>query len=63
MPDDLRVCVDFTAVNGCIVKIVSTYPDPYEQMRRAAGYKYYFSGDGLKQFWSIELGNTHQYAR
>ena len=54
-PDDLRVCVDFTAVNQSIQKIVPTYPDPFEQMRRAAGFKYYFSGDGLKQFWSIVL--------
>ena len=57
-PDDIRVCVDFTGVNQMIQKIVPTYPDPYEQMRRAAGFKYYFSGDGLKQFWSIVLHET-----
>jgi transposase InsO family protein len=55
VPDDLRVCVDFTAVNANIEKMVPTYPDPYAQMRRAAGFKWYFSADGLKQFWSIML--------
>ena len=47
--------MDFTQVNEKIEKMVPTYPDPYEQMRRAAGYKWYFTGDGLKQFWSIPL--------
>ena len=55
VPDDLRVCVDFTQVNEKIKKMVPTYPDPFEQMRRAAGYEWYFTGDGLKQFWSIPL--------
>ena len=54
-PDGLRICVDFTAVNAWVEKMVPTYPDPHAQLKRAAGYDWYFSGDGLKQFWSIVL--------
>ena len=32
-PDDIRVCVDFTAVNEYIIKLPPQYTDPMEEMR------------------------------
>ena len=55
VPDGIRVCVDFTAVNEFIVKQPPQYTDPYEEMRKACGHTYYFEADGQKQFNSILL--------
>ncbi len=55
IPDDIRVCIDYIAVNGCIDKTVDFYPDPQQLLRQAAGYVYYFAGDAQKQFWTIPL--------
>ena len=55
VPDDIRVCVDFTAVNEYIIKQPPQYTDPFDEMRRASGHKYYFVADGQKQFNSIPL--------
>ena len=41
--------------NEGIVKSVPTYPDAWDQMYKVAQYKYKFSADGLKQYWSIPL--------
>ncbi|MCP4456460.1 MAG: hypothetical protein GY816_00290, partial [Cytophagales bacterium] len=57
-PDDIRVCVDFTAINERILKQPPQYPDPYEEMRKASGHLYYFQADGQKQFNSIPLAET-----
>ena len=42
-------------VNERIEKTVPTYPDAWEQLYKVANYKYKFSADGLKQYWSIGL--------
>ena len=55
IPDGMRVCVDFTAVNEFIVKQPPQYTDPYEGMRKACGHEYYFEADGQKQLNSIPL--------
>ena len=55
VPDGMRVCVDFTAVNEFIVKQPPQYTDPYEEMRKVCGHEYYFEADGQKQFNSIPL--------
>ena len=40
VPDDIRVCIDYIAVNERIKRLVDQYPDPQELLRKAAGYKY-----------------------
>ena len=55
IPDDIRVCIDYIAVNRCIDKTVDFYPDPQQLLRQAAGHLYYFVGDAQKQFWTIPL--------
>ena len=55
VPDGIRTCVDFTKVNEFIVKQPPQYTDPFEEIRRASGHKYYFEADGQKQFNSILL--------
>ena len=55
VPDGIRICVDFTRVNDFIVKQPPQYTDPFEEIRRASGHKYYFEADGQKQFNSIPL--------
>ncbi len=55
VPDGIRTCVDFTRVNEFIVKQPPQYTDPFEEIRRASGHKYYFEADGQKQFNSIPL--------
>ena len=55
VPDGIRTCVDFTRVNDFIVKQPPQYTDPFEEIRRASGHKYYFEADGQKQFNSIPL--------
>ena len=36
IPDDIRVCVDYIAVNEQIKRLVDQYPDPQELLRKAA---------------------------
>ena len=55
VPDGIRTCVDFTAVNEYIVRQPPQYTDPFEEIRRASGHLYYFEADGQKQFNSILL--------
>ena len=55
LPDGIRVAWARTEANSRIQKTVPTYPDAWEQMYKVAHYKYKFSADGLKQYWSIPL--------
>jgi len=55
VPDGIRTCVDFTAVNEFIVRQPPQYTDPFQEIRRASGHKRYFEADGQKQFNSILL--------
>ena len=52
LPDGIRIAWAGTEANSQIQKTVPTYPDAWEQMYN---YKYKFSADGLKQYWSIPL--------
>ena len=51
-PDGIRITWAGVEANEGIVKPVPTYPD---QMYKVTQYKYKFSADGLKQYWSIPL--------
>ena len=42
-------------VNDFIVKQPPQYTDPFEEIRRASGHKYYYEADGQKKFNSIPL--------
>ena len=42
-------------VNDRIQKTVPTYLDAWEQLYKVANFKYKFSADGLKQYWSMDL--------
>jgi len=55
VPDDIRVCIDYIAVNERIKRLVDQYPDPQELLRKAAGHRYYFTADVQKQFNSVPL--------
>ena len=55
LPDGIRVAWAGVEVNERIQKTVPTYPDAWEQLYKVANYKYKFSADGLKQYWSIPL--------
>ena len=55
VPDGIRTCVDFTAVNEFIMKQPPQYTDPFEEIRKASGHEFYFEADGQKQFNSILL--------
>ena len=55
LPDGIRVAWAGVSANEQIQKTVPTYPDAWEQMYKVANYKYKFSADGLKQYWSIPL--------
>ena len=54
-PDGLRVAWAGVDVNEGIEKTVPTYTDAWEQLYKVANFKYKFSADGLKQYWSIPL--------
>ena len=54
-PDGIRVAWAGVQVNERLHKTVPTYPDPTKEMYKAARFKYKFSADGLKQYWSIPL--------
>jgi len=54
-PDGIRVTWAGTGANEQIQKTVPTYPDAWQQIYKVANYKYKFSADGLKQYWSIPL--------
>jgi hypothetical protein len=60
LPDDIRVCAALVEVNEEIVKTVPTYTDPFLALQQAAGYEYYLSMDGQKQFFSIPLHEESQ---
>ena len=55
LPDGIRVAWAGTGANEKIEKTVPTYPDAWEQLYKVANFKYKFSADGLKQYWSIPL--------
>ena len=55
IPDGLRPCWAGVRINDTLLKTVPTYPNPMAQLYKAARYKYKFSADGLKQYWSIPL--------
>ena len=55
LPDGIRVAWAGTDANDQIEKTVPTYPDAWEQLYKVANFKYKFSADGLKQYWSIPL--------
>ena len=42
-------------VNDTLEKSVPTYTNAWDQIYKVAKYKYKFSADGLKQYWSIPL--------
>lgn len=62
VPDDIRLCIDYVAVNELIQKLVDQYPDPHPLLRKAAGHKLYFVADAQKQFNSFRLeeGQTQE---
>ena len=60
IPDGIRITWAGTGANEQIQKTVPTYPDAWQQIYKVANYKYKFSADGLKQYWSIPL---HQDSR
>ena len=55
LPDGIHIAWAGVEVNERIEKTVPTYPDAWEQLYKVANYKYKFSADGLKQYWSIDL--------
>ena len=55
VPDDIRLCIDYIAINALIKKLVDQYPDPQPLLRKAAGHKLYFVADAQKQFNSFNL--------
>ena len=55
VPDGIRITWAGTGANEMIQKTVPTYPDAWQQLYKVAKYKYKFSADGLKQYWSIPL--------
>ena len=55
VPDGIRITWAGTGPNEMIQKTVPTYPDAWDQLYKVANYKYKFSADGLKQYWSIPL--------
>ena len=55
VPDGIRITWAGTGANEMIQKTVPTYPDAWQQLYKVANFKYKFSADGLKQYWSIPL--------
>jgi len=55
LPDGIRVAWAGVQANDQIQKTIPTYPDAWEELYKVANYKYKFSADGLKQYWSIPL--------
>ena len=54
-PDGIRITWAGVEVNDTLEKSVPTYTNAWEQIYKVAKYKYKFSADGLKQYWSIPL--------
>ena len=54
-PDGIRITWAGVEVNDTLEKSIPTYTDAWEQLYKVAAYKYKFSADGLKQYWSIPL--------
>ena len=48
-PDDIRLCIDYIAINALIKKLVDQYPDPQPLLRKATGHRLYFVADAQKQ--------------
>ena len=55
LPDGIRVAWAGTGANDQILKTVPTYPNAWDQLYKVANFKYKFSADGLKQYWSVPL--------
>ena len=55
LPDGIRVAWAGVNANDQIEKTIPTYPDAWEKLYKVVNYKYKFSADGLKQYWSIPL--------
>jgi len=60
VPDDIRICIDYIAVNEKIKRLVDQYPDPQTLLQKAAGHRYYFAGDAQKQFNALPLSEKSQ---
>jgi len=58
LPDGIRIAWAGVEVNERIEKTVPTYPNAWEQLYKVANFKYKFSADGLKQYWSIPLAEA-----
>ena len=54
-PDDIRITWAGVEANDTLEKSVATYTNAWDQLYKVANYKYKFSADGLKQYWSIPL--------
>ena len=54
-PDGIHITWTGVEANETLDKSVATYTDEWEQLYKVANYKYKFSADGLKQYWSIPL--------
>ena len=54
-PDGIRITWAGVEANETLQKSVATYTDAWEQLYKVANFKYKFSADGLKQYWSIPL--------
>ena len=54
-PDGIRITWAGVEVNDTIEKSVPTYTNAWDQIYKVARYKYKFSADGLKQYWSVPL--------
>ena len=55
VPDDIRLYIDYIAINELIKKLVDQHPDPQPLLRKASGHKMYFVADAQKQFNSFNL--------
>ena len=54
-PDGIRITWAGVEVNDTLEKSVPTYTNAWEQIYKVANFKYKFTADGLKQYWSIPL--------
>jgi len=54
-PDGIRITWAGVEANETLQKSVATYTDAWEQLYKVANFKYKFSADGLKQYWTIPL--------
>ena len=59
-PDGMRFTWAGVKVNDTLQKTVPVYPNAWEQIHKVSKYKYFFSADGLKQYWSIPIHPDHR---